>query len=90
MHSSTRAEQRPIPRLFAAILSPTDYHIVIEHAPGGDLGSYMDQEIEEGCSAGLEEGLVRRWIAETVEALIWLNSVGWVHRSVSHVLQIPS
>ena len=30
----------------------------------------------------MEERLVKRWIGETVEALLWLNDSGWVHRSV--------
>ncbi|GAA5868380.1 hypothetical protein JCM3774_003273 [Rhodotorula dairenensis] len=74
---------RRIPRLVASFLSPTAFHIVLSHAPGGDLSTVLEHHVAtESTAGGLPEAWVKGWMAELVDALEWLHSNGWAHRDV--------
>ncbi|KAM0754563.1 kinase-like protein [Meredithblackwellia eburnea MCA 4105] len=82
----TALEPPPIPKLVASFLSKDDFHIVLQHASGGDLWSIL-----ENSEGGVEEIRVKGWIAETVEAVEWLHRAGWVHRDLKpHNLLLKS
>lgn len=49
----------------------------MEYAHGGDLYTML-----ESSPNGLEERLVKAWIAEAADAIEWLHSRGWCHRFV--------
>lgn len=73
----------PIPRLIASFLSPTSFHIILEHAAGGDLWTVLERQnegVEPGSEVGLREDWVRFWMAQLVEAVEWLHEKGWAHR----------
>ncbi|GAA5821321.1 hypothetical protein JCM11251_004571 [Rhodosporidiobolus azoricus] len=74
-----------IPRLVASFLSTSSFHLVLDHAAGGDVWSVLERKnigIEPGKEVGLPEAWVRPWMAELVDALEWLHNQGWVHRDV--------
>ncbi|GAA6002178.1 hypothetical protein JCM10207_003111 [Rhodosporidiobolus poonsookiae] len=74
-----------IPRLVASFLSPTSFHLVISHAPGGDVWTVLERKnegVEPGREVGLPEEWVRRWMAELVDAVEWLHGQGWAHRDI--------
>ncbi|KAI5474265.1 citron Rho-interacting kinase [Pseudohyphozyma bogoriensis] len=68
----------PIPRLIASFSSATHLSIILQHAQGGDLWSYL----EPLGGKGVDEAVVRRWMAEVVEAVEWLHGKGWAHRDL--------
>ncbi|GAA5898447.1 hypothetical protein JCM8208_006985 [Rhodotorula glutinis] len=74
-----------IPALVASFLSPTSFHLVLSHAPGGDLWTVLERQ-NDGVNAGQEQGLpeacVKRWTAELVDAVAWLHGEGWAHRDI--------
>ena len=78
------APPAPVPQLYASFLTPDEAHLVLEHAPGGDLWSVLEDRnagAAEGDPAlGLEEAWVCRWMAEAVEAVEWLHLQGYAHR----------
>ncbi|SGY47619.1 BQ5605_C001g00549 [Microbotryum silenes-dioicae] len=89
----TPPDRRHTPTLIASFLSPERFHLVISHCPGGDLWSLLEatnanvaahQRPDDSLVriVGIEEGLVRGWMKELLEALEWLNSTGWAHRDV--------
>ncbi|GAA5884676.1 hypothetical protein JCM6882_005345 [Rhodosporidiobolus microsporus] len=81
--SSTGAAR--IPQLVASFLSTSSFHVVLEHASGGDVWSVLEcknAEVEQGAEVGLPEDWVRPWMAELVDSLEWLHGQGWVHRDV--------
>ncbi|GAA5925501.1 hypothetical protein JCM3775_001426 [Rhodotorula graminis] len=73
------------PSLVASFLSPTSFHLVLSHAPGGDLWTILERQ-NEGLAVGQEQGLpeewVRGWTAELVDAVAWLHDEGWAHRDI--------
>ncbi|KWU42131.1 kinase-like protein [Rhodotorula sp. JG-1b] len=80
-------QKRRIPRLVASFLSPSSFHIVLSHVPGGDLSMILERHAGTGTSSqvsasGLQEAWVREWMAELVDALEWLHSSGWAHRDI--------
>ena len=70
--------------MLASFLSPTAFHLVLSHAPGGDLWSLLEQTNadhgQEGVPIGLKENWVRFWTAELIETVEWLHAEGWAHR----------
>ncbi|SCV74187.1 BQ2448_6619 [Microbotryum intermedium] len=89
----TPPDRRHTPALIASFLSSERFHLVISHCSGGDLWTLLEatnanvaanQRPDDSLVkvVGLEEGLVRGWMKELLEALEWLNSEGWAHRDV--------
>ncbi|TKA58364.1 hypothetical protein B0A53_00103 [Rhodotorula sp. CCFEE 5036] len=81
------SQKRRIPRLVASFLSPSSFHIVLSHVPGGDLSTILERHAgtdasSQVSSSGLQETWVKEWMAELVDALEWLHSSGWAHRDV--------
>lgn len=83
----SRSPTARVPEVLSAFLSPTAFHLVLSHAPGGDLWGLLErknaEEGQEGVLLGLEESWVRRWMADLVEVLEWLHVEGWAHRCVA-------
>ncbi|GAA5836154.1 hypothetical protein JCM9279_002211 [Rhodotorula babjevae] len=83
--SRSTATAGRIPSLVASFLSPTSFHLVLSHAPGGDLWTVLERQ-NDGVDAGAEQGLpeewVRGWMAELVDAVAWLHGEGWAHRDI--------
>ncbi|GAA5831890.1 hypothetical protein JCM3766R1_000140 [Sporobolomyces carnicolor] len=82
--SSAEASSR-IPRLIASFLSPSSCHLVISHAPGGDLWTLLEASVSAKDSSeetGLPEEWVKFWCAELVDAVQWLHERGWTHRDI--------
>lgn len=74
----------PIPKLFGSFLSADSFHLVLEHASGGDLYALLEES-----PRGLPEHHVRCWIAEAARAIAWLHAHHWCHRQyLSHILVI--
>lgn len=72
-----------IPSLVASFLSPTSFHLVLAHSPGGDLCSVLERHnegVEAGQATGLPEEWVKGWKGELVDAVAWLHGEGWAHR----------
>lgn len=67
----------PVPRLIGSFLSQDCFHLVMEHAEGGDLYSLLERNPK-----GLPEQYVQSWTAEAAEAIGWLHTQGWCHRCV--------
>ncbi|KAL8287106.1 hypothetical protein RQP46_004112 [Phenoliferia psychrophenolica] len=83
----------PIPTLIASFLSDTHFHILISHAPGGDLWSYLEQHNSDNNPdhGAIPERLVQRWTAELILAIEWLHSNNWAHRDIKpHNLLLSS
>ncbi|CEQ41859.1 SPOSA6832_03644 [Sporobolomyces salmonicolor] len=84
-HHSFSSHHSRIPRLIASFLSPTSFHLVLDHAPGGDLWTLLEQQMDgkdPSCGEGLPEEWVRSWMRELVEAVEWLHEAGWAHRDI--------
>ncbi|GAA5873568.1 hypothetical protein JCM1840_005963 [Sporobolomyces johnsonii] len=82
---SSSSHHSRIPRLIASFLSPTSFHLVLAHAPGGDLWTLLEQQMDgkdPSCGEGLPEEWVRSWMRELVEAVEWLHEAGWAHRDI--------
>ncbi|GAA6013807.1 hypothetical protein JCM8202_000819 [Rhodotorula sphaerocarpa] len=75
-----------IPRLIASFLSPSSFHIVLSHVPGGDVWSLLEEQNMSSSSVGhpggLREAWVKGWMAELFDAVAWLHASGWAHRDV--------
>ncbi|GAA6004807.1 uncharacterized protein JCM10292_002522 [Rhodotorula paludigena] len=72
-----------IPRLIASFLSPTSFHLLMAHAPRGDLWSILEEKTTaRDLSSGLPEDWVRPWMAELVDAVEWVHEKGWAHRDI--------
>ncbi|TNY22811.1 AGC/DMPK/GEK protein kinase [Rhodotorula diobovata] len=74
-----------IPSLVASFLSPTSFHLVLAHSPGGDLCSVLERHnegVEAGQATGLPEEWVKGWKGELVDAVAWLHGEGWAHRDI--------
>lgn len=67
-----------IPRLIGTIMTDTHFQIIMSYALGGDLAGVLSSQGNDR----LDEGLVKRWMAETMEAIDWLHRQGWCHRDV--------
>jgi serine/threonine protein kinase len=67
-----------MPMLIGSVLS--DYHcqLILSHAVGGDLATFLYSQGNDR----IDEGLVVRWMGETMEAITWLHAKGWCHRDV--------
>ncbi|ORY88772.1 kinase-like domain-containing protein [Leucosporidium creatinivorum] len=82
----SRSPAARVPDVLTAFLSPTAFHVVLSHAPGGDLWGLLErknaEEGQDGMVIGLEESWVRRWMADLVEVVEWLHAEGWAHRDI--------
>ncbi|GAA5949762.1 hypothetical protein JCM21900_003284 [Sporobolomyces salmonicolor] len=84
-HHSFSSHHSRIPRLIASFLSPTSFHLVLDHAPGGDLWALLEQQKDgkdPSSGEGLPEEWVRSWMRALVEAVEWLHAAGWAHRDI--------
>lgn len=80
----SRSTASRVPRLLSAFLSRSAFHLLISHAPGGDLWSLLErtnaESGQQGSPVGLKESWVRFWTSELTEVIEWLHAEGWAHR----------
>jgi serine/threonine protein kinase len=67
-----------VPLLICCLQDAFELYTVLEYAPCGTIWQIMESRTD----SRLPEDLLRHWMAESLIALDWLHSTGWVHRDV--------
>lgn len=76
---ASKASRHDIPKLLCALADAESLYIFLEYAARGSLWDLM----ESSPNGVLDEDVLRPWISQSVLALAWLHSAGWVHRYAS-------